>query len=80
MIGRNTDHLNKKQDMSLKLFKRQCRTRGKRPALVRTHGRIGRDKTIDIIAHTDIRFDTYFSHCGNNFHKYKRKSVINSFS
>jgi hypothetical protein len=66
--------------MSLKLFLTKRRTRGKRLTLVRTRGRIGRDKAIDIIAHTDIRFDTYFSHCGNNFHKYKRKSVINSFS
>ena len=61
MIGRDTNHLNKKQDMSLKLFKRQCRTRGKRPALVRTHGRIGRDETIKNNALSDVRFDTYFS-------------------
>lgn len=54
MIGRNTNHLNKTNDIPqtiflngvVALFNRHCKARGRRLTSVRTHGRISRDQAI----------------------------------
>lgn len=49
MIGRDTNYLNKMQNMSLNLFNRHCKACGKRLTSVRTLGRIGRDQIISLL-------------------------------